>query len=419
MDYLISNKAIFVEGYKNAAIYDLKNNKVYKINQIGRDIINRVILHGELPQSTIEREYLESLINNNLYDRKFRIKEYKTNTKCSIKLSFAWLEITQACNLKCLHCYIGETHKQSCNFLSVDKWIDIINQLFDVGCRSIQFIGGEPCVYPYLISLIDYAGAKGFESITVFTNASIITDELISCFLKNNVNIRFSLYGHTEYIHDAITQICGSFGKTIAGVKRLLEQGINVSPAVIIMYENQSYTEEIKVFIKSLGLKYKGYDVIRNVFGGQQTNHMPTDENIINNSKRNKPDFYINEKMFTNAYQTNTCWYGKFAITEIGTVLPCIFERNIIFGDLKKQTIQEILESEILKKCWLLTLKQVKTCMGCEFKYSCVDCRPLGKGSSGDILGKNPRCTYDPKIGEWNNGMNNNKNLSVNCDFYS
>ena len=109
--------------------------------------------------------------------------------KSDAKLNFAWLEITQTCNLKCLHCYTGETHKQSSNSLLVEDWINIIDQLFDTGCRRIQFIGGEPCIYPKIISLIDHAGVKGFESITIFTNATVITDEFIDCLVRNKVNI--------------------------------------------------------------------------------------------------------------------------------------------------------------------------------------------------------------------------------------
>ena len=419
MDYLISEKAVFVEGYKNAAIYDLKNNKVFRTNDIARDIINRVIIRRELPLSATESDYLESLKANGLYDSEFITREYKTNAKYGVKLNFAWLEITQACNLKCLHCYAGETHKQSNTILPVADWIKIIDQLFDTGCKRIQFIGGEPFVYPQLITLLEYAGTKEFESITVFTNAVILTEELINCLVKNKVNIRFSLYGHTAQIHDSITQVCGSFEKTIKNIKQLIELKINVSPAVVAMRENQCYTEEIKIFIESLGLKYNGYDVIRNVFGGKQTNHTPTKENVINNSKRSKPEFYTNDEMFNKAYQTNTCWYGKFAITETGIVIPCVFERNIKLGDLKSQSINEILESEAIKKYWFLTFNQVNVCKDCEFKYSCVDCRPLGISRRGNLLDKNPRCTYDPKIGEWKNEKNGNKNISENCDFCS
>jgi len=403
MDYIIAEKVIFTEGYKNAAIYDLKNNKVYSINHTARDIINRIIVHGDNPKTKIETDYIKSLIKNALYDNEFKVKEYKRDPQPVANLNFVWLEITQACNLKCLHCYAGEIHKQSSNVLSFDDWINIINQIYDAGCKRIQFIGGEPCIYPKLIPLIDYAGAKGFESITVFTNAVIITDEFIDCLVKNNVNIRFSLYGHTAQIHDAITQVNGSFEKTVANVKRLMELNIKVSPAVIAMRENQHCTKEIEAFIESLGLKYTGYDVIRNVFGGTQTNHAPTNKDVINNSKFSKPEFFINEEMLKKACFTNTCWYGKFAITETGAVIPCVFERNIVMGDLKKQSVQEILGSETLKKHWFLTLNQVNICKDCEFKYSCRDCRPLGIGICGDIFDKNPRCTYNPHTGEWKN----------------
>ncbi len=401
MDYLISEKIIFVEGYKNAAIYDLKNNKVYSINNIAKDIIRRVIVHGELPQSSVESDYLESLVSNGLYESGFKTREYQIENQYHTKLNFAWLEITQACNLKCLHCYEGDKHSHSGDSLAIDDWITIIDQLFEAECKRIQFIGGEPCVYPKLISLLDYAGTKGFESITLFTNATLITDELIECLTRNNIHIRFSLYGHTAQIHDVITQVKGSFDKTVANIQRLLELQIHVSPAVVVMQENQDYTKEIKIFIESLGLKYNSYDVIRNVFGGKQTNHTPTNEVVINNSKRSKPEFYINEEMFNNAFLTNTCWYGKFAITETGAVIPCVFERNIILGHLKKQSIPEILDSEILKKYWFLTFDQVTICKDCEFKYSCIDCRPLGIANSGNLLDKSPRCTYDPQTGEW------------------
>ena len=388
---------------KKNAIYDLNSNKVYSINDIARDIINRVIIQGQQPQSKTESDYIKSLNSNGLYDNEFKAVEYKIDTQCDVSLNFVWLEITQACNLKCLHCYAGEIHKQSINILSFDNWINIINQLYNVGCRRIQFIGREPCIYQKLISLINYVGEKGFEAITVFTNATIITDELIDCFKRNNATIRFSLYGHTEQIHDAITQQKGSFEKTVSNIKRLMELKIKVSPAVIVMRENQHCTEEIKTFIESLGLKYSGYDVIRNIFGGTQTNHTPTNHDVINNSKFSKPEFFINEDMFKKGWLTNTCWYGKFAITETGAVIPCVFERNIILGDLKKQSIQDVLESEILKKYWFLNLNQVEVCKDCEFKYSCRDCRPLGIGSCGNLYDKNPRCTYNPHTGEWKN----------------
>ena len=179
MDYFISDKIIFTEGYKNAAIYDLKNKKVYSINDIGRDIINRVIVHGELPKSGEESSYIDSLKANSLYSEKFSVEKYTINPLKDIKLDFAWLEITQACNLKCLHCYTGETHRQSAKPLLIDDWYNVINQLSDVGCKNIQFIGGEPCVYPRLIDLIEYAGSNKFDSITLFTNATIMTDEII------------------------------------------------------------------------------------------------------------------------------------------------------------------------------------------------------------------------------------------------
>lgn len=39
----LKQKCIFVKGAKNAAIYDLKNKKIYAINHVGKSILEKFL----------------------------------------------------------------------------------------------------------------------------------------------------------------------------------------------------------------------------------------------------------------------------------------------------------------------------------------------------------------------------------------
>lgn len=404
MEYLINDNVIFVEGAKNACIYDLNQGNVFSINEEAKTIIKDCIIHSKVNKTKIEQEYIQLLQKNGLYALDYNPSPYKNEVDKNIKLNFCWLEITQACNLRCVHCYEGNTHISAKKTLSFEEWQEVIRQIKALGCNSIQFIGGEPTAYKELIGLIDTAVQVGIEHITLFTNATLITEELFACIVKNNINISFSLYGHNACVHESVTKVAGSFEKTIKNVKRLQRANVKIRPAVVIMRENEDYVEEIKSFIGYLGLKYEKYDIIRNVYGGCQGLHTPQRKDVISKSFRSKPEFSITKEKFEKAFIINTCWYGKFAITETGDVIPCVFERNITYGNIL-DGISKILSSAELKKYWFLDINQIDQCNCCEYRYACKDCRPLGISKAGNIFEKNPRCTYDPLLGEWSNAI--------------
>jgi radical SAM protein with 4Fe4S-binding SPASM domain len=314
------------------------------------------------------------------------------------ELLFVWLEITEACNLKCLHCYEGETHKKLDNALTVEQWKNILKQLKELNCKRIEFIGGEPCMSPYLIELINYALVLCHE-IDIYSTLTLFNDKLVEVIKNNNIRVHFTLYGDNSITHDAVTQISGSFDKTIYWIKKMKKIGINLIPSSIGMRINQDNIEKIKPFLESLGFKnYRGYDIIRNSSLRNLTSQNPTN-GIQNNVYYTKPNFYANREHFIKAYYVNTCWYGKFSITENGNVIPCEFCRDISYGNTKDMTISQILKSDELQKHWKLNFSKITNCKYCEYRFACKDCRPLQ--NSENIFEKNPRCLYNPRTGIW------------------
>src|SRR5581483_10691258 len=117
-------------------------------------------------------------------------------------LSFLWLEITAKCNLVCSHCYAesgpwGEVR----GTMTDGAWARVIDEAAELGCRRVQFIGGEPTLHPRLADLVDHASHRGFEFIEVHTNATRLGKELVGCFRRNGVRVGTAFYSDDPAVH--------------------------------------------------------------------------------------------------------------------------------------------------------------------------------------------------------------------------
>lgn len=389
----------FVKGYKNAAIYDTNNNKVYALDEYGKQIIENMI-EGKEIDVDIEKEYLEELKKlelltdvNNCSNEKIKIP--------NAKLIYAWLEITEACNLRCVHCYgqFGHPKIDKEKTLKTKDWKEIIDKLIRYGCRDIQLIGGEPMVHKDFYEILEYAHLQGMKRIDVFTNGTFIDEKSIEIFKKTNASIRVSVYGHNAEIHDRITKQSGSFEANKKGLQLLKENNIPTSIAVVVMKENEKYIDEIKKYITELGHRYNGYDVIRPSCVTDKKNHSITNIKLLNSRYNTKAEFWTSNNSFIESHFYNSCWNGKIAITSKGEILPCIFARDEIIGNIREDTEEQLKEKIVMT--WRKTKDDVDTCKDCEFRYCCHDCRPLAKAINGEIMSKYPRCCYNPYKGIW------------------
>lgn len=390
----MGNHIKIVKGKTGYALYDLKNRNVYHLNYTAYNVIQKY-MSGE---QNFDKE--EQLIVDILNQIQFS-ENLLENSEIDIspKLSYVWLEITEACNLNCIHCYGEWGHPlDKCeSYLSCNEWKKIIDYIYNLGCRKIQFIGGEPLASSDFQELLIYAYEKGMKQLDVFTNGTLINDDLIDLFHRLHIHVRVSIYGHNANIHDRVTQKKGSFVKTITNIKKMQEKNIPVQLAVIIMNENESYISDIRNFASSFG-SY-GYDTIRKTTFGTQLSHGIKNVSVLSKRYQRKPEFTTSPKSFNLNKKWNSCWYGKIAITSKGDVIPCIFARECILGNIRKDTKEHIKVNTL--KMWGITKDNIQSCRECEYRYACHDCRPLAKGLTGDITAKYPRCCYSPETGIW------------------
>jgi len=392
-----------VPGKARAAIYDTNTGHVFSINQEAMDLI----LSASRGKIDLDNKFINDLIELNLFiweDSEGPLidslyLENKTNS-FEKKLNFFWAEITNRCNLNCKHCYADSGYNNT-NELSEDEWKDLLNQGYMQGATSVQFIGGEPLLRNDLLSLIFHAKAIGYQKIEIFTNGTLITNK----FLDQLVNIQgiqfaVSLYSDVESVHDSITGKMGSWKKTISNIEKIRIRNLSVRIAFIVMALNEDSIESTLSFCSRKGFPCPRPDIIRSS-GRASTNLKPNNLELLKCFYKMCPEFYTSKEKFIFSVNYNTCWANKIAITSTGEVIPCVFARDIILGNIKSKKLSEIIDSDSVKNAWKLSKDYVQICKDCEYRYACKDCRPLAISENHNIFSKNPRCMYEPESGIW------------------
>ena len=390
----IKDDVVYVRGISRGAIYNLNDGKVYSINADACKLLD-----GYLADGTLKDGFLGQLKEMALIEDGYDAREY-IFPALQKEPSFAWLELTEVCNLRCAHCYVGDKHRdnhEEC--LSVGQWKDVIRQLREVKCKKIEFIGGEPTIYPHFEELLEFAVSIG-HSVDIYSNLQAFSDKLLRFVKKHDIVVHFSIYGSSGKTHDTITRKKGSFKKLVYWVGRLLENRIRVVPAVTIMRQNQDDILNTISLMKSMGIPMErmSIDTVR-ATACRDIHGLEVEDPEKNLALRRKPSFHVTKDFFHKAYSANTCLVGKLSIHPDGLVSPCEFSRDIVCGNVKKDSIAQILNSDILKQFWYLDFSKIEQCKYCEYRFACQDCRMLIRDIG--LYKKNPRCLYDPMRGTW------------------
>ncbi|MDR3565362.1 MAG: radical SAM protein [Negativicutes bacterium] len=409
MYYRLRNSCKLVEGANRGAIYDLETGKVTSINRGALQLLlacqqNSLedVLEIDSPDDKAFIDFLHQLIDMGLGSFYLNCPEDKSLPDSSdeqAKLNFLWLELTSCCNNRCLHCYATSGPCVEPDSVPHERWLSLITEARAAGATAIQLIGGEPLLYSGWRELVERAKQEGYEYIEIFTNATLIDDACIAFFKEAGVHIATTIYADNAAAHDMVTANPGSFQNTMASIEKILAAGIPLRVASIIMKANEHEVQNIMDLCEKLGLGATPPDVVRPTGRGDDRKLLPT----AYAKKPITPPFFTDPTSFYRAQRYHSCLAGKIAVTAGGDVIPCIFARNQICGNILNSPLQDVLNGALLQQCWQTTKDQVEKCKDCEYRYACGDCRPLAQGSDSEKrwLSSSVDCQYNPYTGIW------------------
>ena len=127
--------------------------------------------------------------------------------------SIRW-DITNKCNLKCIHCFTVDNPGIDISYSNILKIIEI---LLPLGLKEINFAGREPTLRDDLPEIVRYCSVRNIR-VNVTTNGTVLDKEGLLTLLNSGLNMLvFSLDGVSRITHDKVRGR-GSFDKTIKSV---------------------------------------------------------------------------------------------------------------------------------------------------------------------------------------------------------
>lgn len=152
-----------------------------------------------------------------------------------------YIYLTELCDYKCKHCYLGDRLCQY-NVMSLEDVYSNLEAWRTVGSTKVCFIGGEPTLYPFLSKVINKAYSLGYETIILGSNGSQNALNVMKSLPLEQISyIQISLDGATPAINDFIRQP-GAFQETMETIRFLVSLQVDVR---IIMTVNSFNISEM------------------------------------------------------------------------------------------------------------------------------------------------------------------------------
>lgn len=335
---------------------------------------------------------------------------------------------TNACNLRCKHCY-QKAEKPLHDELTTDEKKHIIDQLAENDVVAVAFSGGEPLIAPDFFEIAYYASQKNIY-VSIATNGTLLTKNIVNRLVESGVKyVEISLDAVSPEIHDRFRGVKGAWKRTIDGIRNAVENDeLFVCIASTISRYNFSEVNQLIELAKELGVRrFLAFNFIPT---GNARNIKDMDLSplmreqlleILYNHLRNgnlevmttapqfarvcmsksKDTFAMahfgagesNEKTRMLAEFIGGCGAGRLycAIQPNGVVTPCVY-LPIQVGDLRKESFMHIWESSKVLKALRSRNNLKGSCGRCNYRYVCGGCRARAYAYTGSINGCDPGC---------------------------
>lgn len=303
------------------------------------------------------------------------------------------IEIANACNERCVHCYIP--HKYKTDIMDSDLFYRIIEQGRNMNIIHVTLSGGEPLLHKDFINFLKRCRELDL-SVNVLSNLTLLTDQMIEEMKKNPLlSVQTSIYSMNPDVHDNITKVGGSLEKTLCGVKKILNANIPIQISCPVMKQNKDdfvsvirwgYSNNISVAIEPV--IFASYDHSRDNLSNRlelveiekvidsQLNEGYA--NIILNTAKEKESLKENDPI------CSVCRYS-FCVSVQGEVYPCAGWQTNIVGYLKKQTLSEIWKnSDKIKHLRNIKRKDFPKCVECKDRGYCTVCMMSNSNENQD-----------------------------------
>jgi len=314
------------------------------------------------------------------------------------------LELSRACNLRCIYCY-AESGIPMANELTIDEIYRVIDEAVELGARKIIILGGgEPTLYKDLFKVIDYILEKKVK-VDIFTNGMLVTPEMARAFYEREVSVVIKMNSRDPEVQDLLAGHKGAFEAIQKGLKTLRAAGYpskdhTLGIETIVCRHNYDELADLWLWARKQGIiPYIEMMTLQ----GRATDHPELEVPISEIKTLFEELARIDAEEFGNLWTphpplaASQCARHEYSctVTAIGDVQPCPGV-SVSAGNIRDNSLAKIL----LQSKPIQELRNIRTmikgrCGECQFGEYCYGCRGHAYQVTGDYLAEDPLCWLD------------------------
>ena len=346
-------------------------------------------------------------------------------------------EVTQACDLACVHCRASAQARRNPLELSTEEAKKLIAEVAALRAPVFVLTGGDPLKRPDIYELVAYATACGVRTSLTPSATPLLTREALvrlrDCGLAR---LAISLDGPTAEIHDAFRRVPGSYDWTLRAVRWAHEIDLPAQINTTITRHNLGQLDDVIALLETLDIVLWSVFFLVPTGRGQSIDLISAEEfeqvfeKLYQTSRRVKFDIKSTEAQHYRRFllqkrtearrsgqpeagvakvfgATSADGIGRAPrgindgkgfvfISHLGEVFPSGF-LPVSAGNVRKQSLAELYRHSPL----LVSLRESANLQGkcgiCEFREVCGGSRARAYAVTGNLFAEEPNCVYRPQ----------------------
>lgn len=254
--YLLLNRKCALKRLENLSIYNRATDELYEVSDKAFAFLERCLTGlAERDLQPEEVEFAEEALSQGILEWQdaFRPRSPQAGAAPRPSLRYLELQLTDACNLRCRHCYVGDSRGQELPLKRVEQ---LLAELEEMQGLAVLLSGGEPLLYRDFWRLNERLGTYDLRTV-LLTNGTLIGQETARQLQVDAVQV--SLDG-LEEAHDFLRGT-GAFRRACAAIAALKEAGKSVSIATMVYRYNMGDFADLEKMLDTWGIEEWNIDV--------------------------------------------------------------------------------------------------------------------------------------------------------------
>jgi radical SAM protein len=339
-------------------------------------------------------------------------------------------EVTQACDLACVHCRASAQSERSPSELTTEQGRRLLDEIRSFGEPLMVFTGGDPLKRPDLYELLEYSANIGLRTNVTPSATPLLTTEAIDRFQAAGVSrMAISVDGHDAPSHDDFRGIPGTFDRAMLALRHARDIGLDTQFQTTVTRRNMAHLPAIAEIVREVrskmwslfflivtGRAAEGDDLLASEyeqvfefmydlsktapFGIKTTVAMHYRRYIAQRMKAEHGPAQ-NENAKGMAFRTAGVSDGKgfVFVSHTGEIFPSGF-LPVSGGNVLVNPLTDVYRNAALFKTLRDTTQREGKCGVCEYQKICGGSRSRAYALTGDYLAEDPRCVYQPHLAD-------------------